>query len=218
MPRLRDSVVESILGLVQEMALAPGDALPTERDLSTRLGVSRNVIRQSFDLLEERGLVSSRRGSGRFLRTVEDESGVGHGDPGLLEIASIADILETRAILEEQTVALACQRRTAGELRELVQLGGQLQSWEDNARFHVALAAATHNFMLERLVRQQIELSDQLHQRQKYADPAELDHMRAEHVAMVQAVGSRDATRARELMRRHLSGAHRAVTEDAWQR
>jgi GntR family transcriptional regulator, transcriptional repressor for pyruvate dehydrogenase complex len=210
-PRLRDRVVARILGLTRELGLEPGQALPTERELAAKFDVSRNVIRQSFDILEERGLIASRRGSGRYLRTVDQDDRSAQSSPDSLEIASIADILETRSILEEHTVALASQRRTSAELRELARLGAQLETWEDNLNFHVALAAATHNFMLERLVRQQVELSGQLHQREKYDDASELARMRAEHETIVQAVGSRDADLARRLMHDHLRGTRQTV-------
>lgn len=212
-PRLRDTVVSSILDLTREMGLRPGQTLPTERDLATRLGVSRNVIRQSFDILEERGLILSRRGSGRYLRAVTETAE--SVDPDALEIASIADILETRAILEVQVAAMACQRRTTAELEQLVRLASTLTSWQDNVDFHVAVAAATHNFMLERLVRQQIELSADLHQREKYSDAGQLERMRDEHMAIVRAIGSRDEATARDLMRHHLSRTRQTVEHSA---
>ncbi|MBR8740778.1 FadR/GntR family transcriptional regulator [Nocardiopsis sp. MG754419] len=208
-PRLRDRVVASLLELIRELELTPGRALPTERELAARLSVSRNVVRQAFDILEERGIVRSRRGSGRFLRTVEDVAAP--VDPRTLEAASIADILEARFVIEEQCVVMACQRRTTSEVRELARLGARLRTWDDNVEFHVALAAATHNFMLERLVRQQLDLGAQLHQRDRYDDPAQLAHMRSEHEAIVRAVEDRDEERARALMRSHLRSTRRSV-------
>ncbi|MGO4647373.1 FadR/GntR family transcriptional regulator [Nocardia sp. 2YAB30] len=213
-PRLRDRVVADILDLTRGLDLEPGHALPTERELAERFKVSRNVIRQSFSILEERGLITSRQGSGRYLRTVPGGAASAHIGPDSLEVASIADILETRSILEQHTVVLAAQRRTAAELRKLIKLGSRLQTWDDNLDFHVALAAATHNFMLERLVRQQIELSGQLHQREKYSEANELARMRAEHESIVHAVGSRDPDLARQLMRSHLRGTRRTITSD----
>jgi GntR family transcriptional regulator, transcriptional repressor for pyruvate dehydrogenase complex len=62
------------------------------------------------------------------------------------------------------------------------------------------VAAATHNFVLERLVRQQAELSGELHQREHYLDPDELERMRSEHQAIAEAIAARDSTTARDLV------------------
>lgn len=83
--------------------------------------------------------------------------------PATLEVASIADVLEARILLEEQIAVLACQRRTGEEARRLLALADRLVSWQDNLAFHCGIAATTHNFMLERLVHQQALLLEELH-------------------------------------------------------
>ncbi|MGV9853757.1 winged helix-turn-helix domain-containing protein [Streptomyces sp. NPDC003442] len=62
--RLYETVVDSILELVEVGRSRPGDALPADRELSEVFGVSRNVLRQAFGVLEERGLLRTVRGSG----------------------------------------------------------------------------------------------------------------------------------------------------------
>ncbi|MDQ8708105.1 FCD domain-containing protein [Streptomyces sp. LHD-70] len=77
--------------------------------------------------------------------------------------------------------------------------------------FHCAVAAATHNFVVERLVRQQAEVAGELHQREHDGNPDELDRMRTEHLAIAEAIAARDATTARDLMQQHLRGTRHAV-------
>lgn len=207
-PRLIDQVLAGLLNQIQTNGLAPGDALPRERELAVRLGVSRSMIRQAFRVLEDRGIVESRQGSGRYLRAASSQ------DPDLphaLETASIVDILEARIILERNGVALACERRTMAEATIITQRARTLTSFRDNVAFHVAIASATHNFMLERLVRQQIELSDQLHQRGRYEDADAVNTMKAEHGAIAEAITNRDAAAASELMVAHLQQTSKAV-------
>jgi GntR family transcriptional regulator, transcriptional repressor for pyruvate dehydrogenase complex len=178
--------------------------MPTERELAELFGVSRNVLRQAFGILEERGLLSTLRGSGRYLRearTIHDEQ----GGRAQVEIASIADVLEARTLLEVQIAALACERRTNEEAQHLVALSRQLTGWEDNVAFHCAIAACTHNFMLERMVRQQVDLASELHQRDYYDDPDQLERMRLEHQTIATAITARDASAAKEIVRHHLS-------------
>jgi GntR family transcriptional repressor for pyruvate dehydrogenase complex len=207
-PRLIDQVLMSLLGQIQTSGLSPGDALPRERELAAQLGVSRSMIRQAFRVLEDRGIVDSRQGSGRYLRAASSQ------DPDLphaLETASIVDILEARIILERNGVALACERRTAGEATIISQRARTLTSFRDNVAFHVAIASATHNFMLERLVREQIEVANQLHQRGRYDDANAVDAMKAEHAAIAEAITNRDAVAASELMAVHLQQTSKAV-------
>ena len=73
---------------------------------------------------------------------------------------------------------LACQRRTNEEAQNLSILSRRLTSWEDNVAFHGAIAACTHNFMLERMVREQVDLAKELRQRDYYGDSDQLERMR----------------------------------------
>ena len=211
--RRYETVVEQILQLVEGERLDQGQALPTERELAERFGVSRNVIRQAFGVLEERGLLRSVRGSGRYLRDIGAATAL--GPRAAAELASITDLLEARALIEVQVAELACQRRTLTQAEEILQLAGQLNDWEDNLAFHCAIAAATHNFVLERLVREQAELAGELHQREHYADPEELRRMRAEHVAIAHAIMGRDVDQAGALQREHLYRTRRIVLSHA---
>jgi len=66
------------------------------------------------------------------------------------------------------------------------------------------VAAATHNFMFERLVRLQIELLGNLRQREHYETDGTLQAMRRDHVAIAEAIAARNERHARSLMRAHL--------------
>ncbi len=70
-PRLRAAkalprqVRDSIAALVAE-DMRPGDPLPSEMAVAERLMVSRSTVREAMKLLEQEGLVETRRGTGRF--------------------------------------------------------------------------------------------------------------------------------------------------------
>jgi GntR family transcriptional repressor for pyruvate dehydrogenase complex len=202
--RRYEAVVDGILELVEARGLQSGQPLPTERELANLFGVSRNVLRQAFGVLEERGLLRTIRGSGRYLRDAPDDERSKPLTRASVEIASLADLFEARALIEVQVAGLACERRTAEQAETLAVLAGRLTTWEDNLAFHCAIAAATHNFVLERLVRQQADLAGKLHQREHYNDHEELDRMRTEHQAIAAAIAGRDSALAQHLMQRHL--------------
>lgn len=211
--RRYEALVDSILELVELRGLKSGEALPTERELSEEFGVSRNVLRQAFGILEERGLLRTVQGSGRYLREGALDDPLRRSSRESVELASIADVLEARALIEVQVAGLACERRTIAQARALTSYANTLTSWEDNLAFHCAVAEATQNFVLERLVRQQAELAGELHQREHYQDPQQLELMLAEHVAIAAAISSRDRARAERLMRAHLQSTRDLVLD-----
>lgn len=59
--RIRDRVLD-LIG-----TLHVGDAIPSERDLSTRLGVSRMTLRKAVDELVKEGYLVRRHGSGTYV-------------------------------------------------------------------------------------------------------------------------------------------------------
>lgn len=70
---LGQKAVEEIIELIKEKNYAPGDKLPTEKELSELLGVSRNMVREALRVLVSRNLVTIRQGAGTFL---SDKAGV----------------------------------------------------------------------------------------------------------------------------------------------
>ena len=47
--------------------LRPGDRIPTEVELSEQFGVARNTVREALDVIETRGMILRRAGSGSFV-------------------------------------------------------------------------------------------------------------------------------------------------------
>lgn len=205
------SVVDYVLAWMAIEQLQPGNALPTERELASSLGVSRNVLREGFRVLEERGIIVTRQGSGRFVRELPNKNaGADVAEIEQLEKASIADVLEARLVLEQEVLALACQRRTTGEAQALCRLAERHAEWKDNVDFHVAIASLSHNFMFERLVRQQMDLLGELRQRQHYEEDV-AGVLIGQHRGLAAAVLERNAAVAQRLIREHLTSTRMLV-------
>src|SRR5262245_26030557 len=60
-------VVAYVRGLIERRELRPGDRLPAERDLATRIGVSRPTVRAGLRALAAMGVVQSKHGSGTYI-------------------------------------------------------------------------------------------------------------------------------------------------------
>ena len=61
--QIRDRLVDQIL----TGKLAPGDKIPSVRELAVDLEVNRNTVMRSYALMEQEGIVDNRRGIGFFV-------------------------------------------------------------------------------------------------------------------------------------------------------
>ena len=115
-PRLADVVAREIEQRVLEGRLKPGDRLPSERDLSVQLGVSRASLREAIHKLAARGMLESRQGGGTFVTDRLDSSfgnpweAILRDHPGVHE-----DMLEFRHMLEARAAECAALRATAAD-------------------------------------------------------------------------------------------------------
>lgn len=69
-------IAQDIRASIEDGAIAPGERLPTVVELCELYGVSKVTVRKAVELLAEQGLVSSRRGSGTFVKATPESKGV----------------------------------------------------------------------------------------------------------------------------------------------
>ena len=63
-----ESIAQDIQRSIEDGTLAAGEKLPTVVELCELYGVSKITVRRAIELLTESGLVTSRRGSGTFVK------------------------------------------------------------------------------------------------------------------------------------------------------
>jgi len=61
-------IADAVRELITSGELAPGDKLPSERELARRFGTARNTAREAIRLLTEEALVTPQHGKGVFVR------------------------------------------------------------------------------------------------------------------------------------------------------
>ncbi len=104
-------VRDSIATLVAE-EMRPGDPLPSEMAFAERLMVSRSTVREAMKLLEQEGLVETRRGSGRFASAL---SGL-HPERPMTKFESITKMLaELGYESTTQVVSVLTRESTSSE-------------------------------------------------------------------------------------------------------
>jgi GntR family transcriptional repressor for pyruvate dehydrogenase complex len=207
-----EAVAQRLIDLVGSRALKPGDRLPPERELAAQLQVGRTTVREALKLLTLSGLLEARRGSGTYVR--EDYSSFLASQmewPALLGAREVDQIIEVREPLEMQAARLAAQRATPEEIeqiavfRELLEIEGRdiERETDIDLEFHHAIARASHNALLVRLM-----LSLQTLLRQYIALSNEMtDDMRTtvqEHEAVYAAIKARDPEASARAMADHL--------------
>ncbi len=206
--KMYEAVVEQIEGMINRGEMKPGDALPSERGLTSRLGVSRGVLSQAFRVLEEDGIIEVRPGSGRVVRTVPLESAENTQVVRLLERAAILDLIEVRDALERKIVELACERTTEAEIDRVDQVlqrcGNTLDVGLDE-EFHLAVADATHNVVFSNMLRLNLSLLRKTRER-TLKRPRNKQAMLTEHRAIYEAIARRDKQAAVQAVVNHLDG------------
>ena len=154
--RLYRQIADQIAGLIAAGEFKPGSRLPAERELATKLGVSRASVREAIISLEIGGLVEVRIGTGIFVTTSAASSGARDRDvgPGPFEL------LSARKLIEGEIAALAATNAGEHDIEGLQQNVKRMESNVDNfgARedsdrdFHLRLAKASGNGSLETVV------------------------------------------------------------------
>ena len=214
----RAGLIGRLLAFVAHRRFEPGDRLPSERELAERFGVGRNAVREAVAVLETLRMVERRPNSGIYLREVGRQGSLDalvlQADLGVpLTEAEVTEVVELRRILELQAVRLACERRRDTDIDRLdavlaagestIAAGGNLAGRD--AEFHLAVAEATGNHVLLRVVNSFYLLS-RARRRHYFADGTRAPTSQAQHAAMRDAIAARDAQRAGALMGQHLQG------------
>jgi|YNPMSStandDraft_1061717.scaffolds.fasta_scaffold05505_1 GntR family transcriptional repressor for pyruvate dehydrogenase complex len=123
-PINRESVVNIVVDKIKEKLLngeiKPGDKLPSEVELSEKLGVGRPSIREAIKMLKALGIVEVKHGDGTYIAKSINENAINplifslifqHGDS--------RDLLELRNFFEVGYTKLAIEKMNDDDLRNI---------------------------------------------------------------------------------------------------
>ncbi len=205
-----DVLVQDVKRLLLERYQTSGRYV-TERDLCEGLGASRGAVREALLQLDQQGLIERKQKTGTALRA-----------PSLKELIDLWDL---RCGLEGVAIRLACGRMTVNDIEALRTLCERRQAFarkgSDDARVN-SLDIAFHELIIERsgnrvicdMVRH-MHLFDRIF-RIGYTVPAYLpedeDALHG-HRAIINAIESRDANAAEDLIKRHIQSAKKRRIE-----
>ena len=195
--------------------LDPGARLPSERQLSETLGVTRSVVRDAIKSLEVLGVIEVRHGDGAYLR--EDtkslfpatiEWGLFLGQPRVL------DLVEAREHLEISLASLAAQRRTDQQLKSMTEAIDQMskrkighsQFVDADIAFHFAIADASGNTALRDMLTNITALLRVWMSRSIKA-AGETKTSFTEHLKVYEAIAAKSPSKASTAMSKHMEAS-----------
>ncbi|WP_230200216.1 FadR/GntR family transcriptional regulator [Bacillus niameyensis] len=139
--------------------LTTGDRLPSERDLSAQLNVSRVVVREALRSLEATGMITIRHGEGAFVNT-DDPSIIFNHLLYFWKInnQNVKELLDLRILLEKSAIEQIIHHTDTSYLEALEKVIQKMELTNDpeafkryDAEFHMGLIQATRNGLFNQL-------------------------------------------------------------------
>ncbi|MBN7786405.1 FCD domain-containing protein [Ponticoccus gilvus] len=226
--KLSLAVVRQIERLILRGILRPGERLPSERELSERLGVSRPSLREAVADLSERGLLETRAGAGIFVTEVLGSA----FSATLVQLfashdEAVFDYLSFRRDMEGLAAERAAEAGTESDLKVIDTLFTRMEAAHGkrnpaeearlDADFHLAIIEASHNVIMLHMMRSMYQLlregvfyNRQVMFKQRTTREALLD----QHRSINAALQGRDSAAARAAVESHLSFVEDALFAD----
>lgn len=221
--KVYEEIIEQVKKMIVEGVLSPNDKLISERELADQLKVSRSAVREAFRALEAMGIIDIRHGEGTFVKAVSSET--------LVEVLVMAcmfdkdttrELMELRKILEVESAGLASLRHTADELDSMEQAlcrmkkdieSGDLGE-EADWLFHYAIAEATHNSIIIRLMDTIGDTMQRVLKKARqelYQTPGTPNRLYNEHCRIFEALRQGNDKEARRVMFEHLDLVEKGI-------
>ncbi len=160
-PSLKELFVQEIEGLILSGQLSPGDKLPPERELASRMSVSRGVVNAGMLELARKGFVEILPRAGAVVSdynrtgTIETLMDILRYNGGIMQKKEMKSLLEIRLVIETLAIRLAIPVITTKDLETLYKLFTDFKEGETPAAlaqkifsFHHELCILSGNTIL----------------------------------------------------------------------
>ena len=225
--KLSAAVKHQIELLILRGILRPGERLPSEREMSEKMGVSRPSLREAIAELQEDGLLTARAGSGIYVAEV---LGSAFAPPLIRLFASHPEALFDYISFRRDLEGLAAERAAKlGSDIDLAVIDTVFTKMEAahakrnpadeaglDAEFHMAIIEASHNVVMLHMMRSMFQMlregvfyNRQVMFQRRTTRAALLD----QHRAINTALQARDPKKARAAVEAHLSYVEQALSD-----
>ena len=203
--RLSDGVVSELVTAIKTGRLRRGEKLPSERQLSEQLGVSRVSVREGLRMLELLEVVEVRQGRGAFVVS-SDVRPSGRLLRHWLSAhrGEVLELLEVREALEATAAALAADGSARIDVPGALGEADLEALVDQDLKFHNSIASASGNPVLASLIS---ELNGTLAESRfaMFAIPGRPERSHADHIEIAKTIRAGDATAARAAMQAHIA-------------
>jgi DNA-binding FadR family transcriptional regulator len=213
--KLYEEVAERIEQMIREGQFAPGDQLPSERELMETFGVGRSAVREAMLALQRMGLVAVS--SGERSRVLEPSAKALVGELSgaarrlLAQPGGVARFQQARALFESGLARLAAQIATDEDLTRLraaleanrAAIGDQPRFQATDVAFHFAIAAIPRNPIFTSLHEAVVAwLTEQRAISGRLPDSGAVAY--AAHARIYEAIAAHEPIAAEQAMQAHL--------------
>lgn len=218
---LSQSVADNILSMITiEKRFSVGDKLPNELDLSEELNVSRTTLREAIRILVALDILEIHRGKGTYVKENAFKK-----QQDLEQLSNIKvnakDLYEMRLIFEPEAAYYAALRATDSEIKRILEFGKKVEKkisnhqdrTDDEHSFHKAIAQATHNEFMNKLMPILYQAISQGVYLSLQSDKAIEDTIN-DHRMIMEFLEQRNAEGAKNAMRIHIMHAMKELGLD----
>lgn len=222
--KIPDEVYEQIVSMINDGQLRPGQRLPSERELASDLGVSRQSIREAIYRADSMGLIEVRQGEGSFVLSSIREN---LRSPMTILLEGQADkifeFLEIRKLIEAWCAEKASTKATTEDLNRMGMILEKMEkvvptdtAWEKvDMDFHLSVAAATQNIIAMHIME---ALKDSFHNffrvRRITTRADRKERLLQQHIEIFKAISKRDPVLAKRKALDHLDFIDKLIKED----
>jgi DNA-binding FadR family transcriptional regulator len=198
--KLYEEVALRIEAMIRDRGYAPGDRLPSEKEIMVELGVGRSAVREAMLSLQKaptaQVLVNELSGAARLL---------------LAQDGGIQQFQEARALFEIGLVRLAAQQATPKHIEELRRvleangrsIGNQTEFMRTDVDFHYAIASIPGNTIFTSMYNAVVEWLTEQREISGRAPEAGTNAFAA-HTRIFQAIAGHNPAEAQIAMQEHL--------------
>ncbi len=215
MPKAAEVLASQIKSEIISGKYPEGAMLPPETEMARQLNLSRPTVREALRLLESEGLVTIRPGPRGGPRVERPSSMTVTRSLTTLfqyERVSLAELLEARRAIEPACARVAANRAKPDDIAALknsiermsADLDDDAVFWTENANFHVALAEAGSNTVLNTLM---VSLRELIYEFTAglHIEPEERSETVAEHTGILAGIIDSDPDAAARAAEAHLA-------------
>ncbi|MGA3227596.1 MAG: FadR/GntR family transcriptional regulator [Acidobacteriaceae bacterium] len=220
---LSTQTLDQLIGWLKDGTFKAGGKLPSQNELVEYFGVSRTGIREALQMMAVLNLIEIKPGLGCFVKRVSPEYII-HADvlSILLDKESVMEVIEARKLVESGIAALAAERALPEDYWRmedvLIAIDRSIQKNESIAvistEFHCALAEASHNAVLAKLVRSFTQLMAKAGQllEDSIEDLGKFKrHELKSHQELFHVIKQRDPEKSRKAMIDHITYSEKLI-------